>query len=135
MCLRDTQKVTQFYNWSNNDINIIFNNSKLNKALHETIVGREVLTGELCAVQMDGGRLRVTFWRSEYEYWVWGVVIRATVTVRAGVERLASGGEHIVHWVFRTCSVAMVFGILHWKCCAGCIMCVHSAQCSDTDCL
>ena len=42
-------------------MNIKFNNSKLNKALHETIVGKEVLTGELGAVQMDGGRLRVTF--------------------------------------------------------------------------
>jgi len=41
-----------------------------------TIFGREVLAGELGAEQMDGGRLRVTFWRSEYEYWVWGVVIR-----------------------------------------------------------
>jgi hypothetical protein len=68
MCLIDTQKVTQFNNWSNNDINIKCNNGKLNKALNETIVGREVLTGELGAVQMDGGRLRVTFWRSEYEY-------------------------------------------------------------------
>jgi len=64
-CLFETQKDTQFYNWSNNDINIKFNNSRLNKALHQTIVGREVLTGELCAVQMDGGRLHVAFWRSE----------------------------------------------------------------------
>ena len=111
MCLRDTQKVTQFYNWSNNDINIIFNNSKLNKALHETIVGREVLTGELCAVQMDGGRLRVTFWRSEYEYWVWGVVIRATVTVRAGVERLASGGE--THRALSVQNMFCGYGVWH----------------------
>ena len=28
---------------------------------HGTVVGREVLTGELCAVQMDGGRLHVAF--------------------------------------------------------------------------
>jgi len=44
-------------------------------------------------------------------------------------------GKHIVHWVFRTCSVVMVFVILHWRCCAGYIVCVHSAQYSDTDCL
>ena len=42
-------------------MNIKCNNVKLNKALHETIVGREVLTGEMGVVQMDGGRLRVTF--------------------------------------------------------------------------
>ena len=127
MCLFQTQKVTQFYTWSNNDINIKCNNSRLNKALHHTAVGREVLTGELCAVQMGGGRLHVAFWRSE----CWASELETALTV---LRDWQVEGKHIVHWVFRTCSVVMVFVILHWRCCVGCILCVHSAQHSDTNC-
>ena len=124
MCLFETQKVTQFYNWSNNDINIKCNNSRLNKALHQTTVGREVLTGELCAVQMGCGRLNVAFWRSECG----ASELETALTV---LRDWQVEGKHIVHWVFRTYSVVMVFVILHWRCCAGCIVCVHSAQHSD----